>query len=77
MTNEAIEAIKDRDRLLSRAKSSGREDLWEEAKRVRNKVGRNIKNLRADFLKQQQVIHRSDPKKFWQTISAIIPQKKV
>ena len=77
LTNEAIEAIKDKDRLLSKAKSSKREDHWVEAKRARNEVGRNIRNLRADFLKQQQIAHKSDPKKFWQTVSSIIPKNKI
>ena len=76
MTNEALEEIKDKDRLLSRAKITRREDHWEVAKRARNEVGRNIRNLRADFLKQQQVTHKSDPKKFWQTVSEVIPSSK-
>ena len=46
------------------------------AKRVRNEVGKNLKNLRADFLKEQQEAHKSEPKKFWKTVSAIIPDKK-
>ena len=73
ITNEALEAIKDKDRLLRKAKRSGLERDWEEAKRVRNRVGRDLEIMRADFLKQQQQIHRADPKKFWSTVSSIIP----
>ena len=76
ITNEAIEAIKDKDRLLKRAKTTGKEEDWVRAKRACNMVGRNIEILRADFLKQQQDEHRANPKKFWQTIAAIIPNKK-
>ena len=47
-----------------------------EAKRVRNKVGKDLKKLRADFLKQQQEAYKTDPKKFWKSISEIIPNKK-
>ena len=54
ITNEAIEAIKDKDRLMKRAKRTGLERDWQEAKRVRNEVGSNLRNLRADYLTQQQ-----------------------
>ena len=76
MTNEAIEAIRDKDRLLGRARRSRREADWLEAKRMRNEVGKNVRNLKADFLKQQQEAHKSNPKKFWSTVSSIIPKKK-
>ena len=76
MTNEAIEAIKDKDRALNRAKRTKNAEDWEQAKRVRNRVGRDIENLRADYLKNQQEAHKTDPKKFWKSIVAIFPGKK-
>ena len=76
LTNEALEAIKDKDRILRRAKRSGKEADWVEAKRVRNRVGRDLELLRADFLKQQQEEFKSDPKKFWRVIASVIPGKK-
>ena len=69
MTNEAIEAIKDKDRALSKARRTGKKGDWAEAKRLRNKVGREVKNLRADYLKNQQETNRADPKKFWKTVA--------
>ena len=76
MTNEAIEAIRDKDRFLSRAKRSGKEEDWIEAKRVRNSVGRDIENLRSDFLKREQEASRTDPRKFWKNVASVIPSKK-
>ena len=73
VTNEAIEAIKDKDRILNRAKRTGREEDWLEARRVRNRVGRDLEILRADYLKHQQQIHQANPKKFWSTVASIIP----
>ena len=73
MTNEAIEAIRDKDRALIRARRTGREDDWAEARRLRNKVGRDIENLRADYLKNQQEANRDDPKKFLKNIASVIP----
>ena len=62
ITNEGIEAIRDKDRVLMKAKRSGKAEDWEAAKRVRNQVGRDLENLRADFLKRQQANHANDPK---------------
>ena len=76
ITNEALEAIRDKDRALRLAKRSGRVEDWEEAKRLRNKVGRDLENLRADFLKKQQEVNSDDPKKFWRAVSSIIPKNK-
>ena len=73
VTNEAIEAIKDKDRLLRKAKRSGKAEDWEIARRVRNLVGRDLENLRSDFLKRQQETYKNDPKKFWKNIAAIFP----
>ena len=50
-----------------------KEEDWGEARRARNKVGRDLEILRADFLKHQQQIHEADPKKFWSTVASIIP----
>ena len=76
ITNEALEAIRDKDRLLAKAKrtKSGRD--WALAREMRNTVGRDVENLRIDFLKNQQTIHKDDPKKFWKSIASIFPDKK-
>ena len=76
MTNEAIEAIKDKERALNKARTSGIVEDWLQAKLLRNRVGREVENLRADYLKNQQELHKNDPKKFWQTIASIVPGKK-
>ena len=76
ITNEALEAIRDKDRLMARARKSKLVDDWNNAKTARNTVGREIQNLRAEYLKDQQVMHKADPKKFWNTIASIVPSKK-
>ena len=76
LTNEALEAIRDKDKLLGKARRTRSIANWEAARAARNGVGRQIENLRIDFLKEQQVLHKSDPKKFWNTISSVIPNKK-
>ena len=76
ITNEAIEEIRDKDRALYRAKRSGREEDWAYAKRLRNRVGRGLENLRADYLKNQQEANKGDPKNFWKAISTLVPNQK-
>ena len=76
LTNEAIEAIRDKDRALKRAKRTGIEEDWEHARGLRNTVGRDLENLRADFLKNQQVTNEGDPKRFWKTIAKVLPGKR-
>ena len=76
ITHEAIEAIKDKDRLLRKATISKTIGDWEEAKRVRNKVGKVLRTLRADFLKQQQEASRADPKKILKNYFGNNPQYK-
>ena len=76
ITNEAIEAIRDKDRALRKAKKSGKEEDWAVARRERNRIGRELELLRSDFLKAQQEEYKSDPKNFWKTIQSIIPNKK-
>ena len=75
ITNEAIEAIRDKDRVLRKAKKTGKAEDWEAARRTRNRVGRDLENLRADFLKRQQENNVNDPKKIWKNILSIFPSK--
>ena len=76
ITNEALEAIRDKDRALRKAKRTGRMGDWEIAKRLRNRVGRDIENLRADYLKNQQEANKGEPKNFWKVVQSVIPNHK-
>ena len=57
ITNEALEEIKDKDRILNRARRTGKEEDWALASRERNRVGRELELLRRDFLKNRQEEH--------------------
>ena len=75
ITNEALEAIRDKDKLLKKAKRTGLIGHWVEAKQVRNTVGRQVENLKIDYLKKQQTAHVNDPKEFWMSIASVFPGK--
>ena len=76
LTNEALEAIRDKDKLLNKARRTKSANDWELARRARNSVGREIENLRVNFLKDQQTAHKNDPKKFWKSIASVFPNKR-
>ena len=76
ITNEALEYIRDKDKALKKARRTGKAEDWEVARRERNRIGRDLELLRADYLKNQQEIYKGDPKKFWRSIQSVIPSKK-
>ena len=75
VTNEILELIKDKDRMMNRARRSGSAEDLARARRVRNRVGRIIEEARADFLKEQQEQLEGDPKRFWRLVKTIVPGK--
>ena len=75
ITDELLEEINDKDNYLRIARNSGLEEDWVFARRERNRVGRLVRDAKATFVKEQQREHKDDPKKFWKTISSIIPSK--
>ena len=76
ITREIIELIRDKDNLLRAAKISGDEEDWAVARKARNVVSGQLRNLKADFLKEEQRNNFDDPKKFWKNISAVLPNGK-
>ena len=75
VTNEILEEIKDKDRVLREAKRSGVREDWVYAKAERNRVGRLVEQAKADFLKEQQQQLADDPKKFWRLVKSVVPGK--
>ena len=47
---------------------------WEAAKIARNFVSSQVRNLKSDFLIEEQENNVDDPKKYWRSISSIIPK---
>ena len=77
VTNEILEEIKDKDRAMKKAKRTGLSADFKEARAMRNRIGRMIEQVKADFLKEQLEELAGDPKKFWRLIKTIMPNKKV
>ena len=75
MTAEVLEIIKDKDRLLARAKRTGRQGDWEEARRARNIAGQLIDQAKKDFFQNEFEANRGDPKQYWKEISRLLPSR--
>ena len=54
ITNNIIELIRDKDELIKNAKRTNNARDWLEAKRARNFVSGKLRNLKADFVLEEQ-----------------------
>ena len=75
LTNELREMILDKNRAWRSAKKSGSDEDWVKAKRLRNDIKTLLRRARADFIQSELERHSDNPKKFWETINTILPNK--
>ena len=73
ITPRLLELILDKDKAMKKAKKSKRNDLWNEAKRLRNACTNRLRKAKAQYIKEQLEIHSNDQKKFWKHIQEVIP----
>ena len=66
ISREALELIRDKDRVLARAKRTNNPD----------EVGKTIQNMRRDFIIEEQQQNLNNPQKFWRNIKSVVPGKK-
>ena len=76
ITNELIELIKDKDVMLKRARKRKDQQLWNEARIVRNHCIRRLRDAKAEFIKENLENNMSDQKKFWKNIQDVLPSNK-
>ena len=76
ISNQLIELIKDKDSALKRAKKKKDPQLWAEAKRLRNRCTKRLREARADYIKENLDDNMGNQKKFWKNIQNVIPSSK-
>ena len=76
LTNDLINLMKERDRLLKIYQRTKQESDKKEMRKIRNLVNISIKNARADFVKDQLETHKDDPNKFWKELNTLIANNK-
>ena len=62
ITNELLERIIDKNRLLSKARKSGKEVDWNLARLSRNLINKELSNAKKEFLLDEQRNFKNDPK---------------
>ena len=75
ITDEILEVLFEKDRLLNKAKRTKTDDDWTAAILARNEANLLIRNSKADFIKENLEIHKNDSKTFWENINTILRQK--
>ena len=75
ISNEILEAIKDKDRLLSKAKRSDKQNDWTIARQRRNEVKRLVKEAKSEFIKDNLIQHENNSKKCWHSLKDVLPSQ--
>ena len=75
ITAPLIELIKDKDIALKNVKKKKDENLWKEAKRLRNICTNRLRKAKADYIKANLTNNHNNPKNFWKNIQEVLPTK--
>ena len=75
ISHEILENIRDKYVLLARAKRTDDIEDWRLARHRRNEVKIQVKNAKADFIKDNLNTFNADSKKFWKSMNDILPSK--
>ena len=76
MNKDIMEFIIDKDKALKTAKKSNIDDDWKYARMLRNNVGSLIDSAKKNFLNDEFISSKNDPKKFWRNINTVLPNSK-
>ena len=77
LTDELLNMRNDRDYFFKKAKISGDDGDWFVARNMRNRVNIAMRAAKTEYIKDQLVYNKNNPKKFWNLIhSEILPEDK-
>ena len=77
MNRDLMELIIDKDLALKKAKKSNKLDDIIYARKIRNETGKIIEKAKKDYLEEEFINSKGDPKKFWKNIYSIIPKANI
>ena len=77
MNRDLMELIIDKDLAIRKAKKTKKNDDIIYAKRIRNETGKIIEKAKKDFLENEFINSKGDPKRFWKNIYSIIPKTSI
>ena len=70
LTPELLNLKKDRDYFFKKAKITGDDRDWFEARNLRNRTNIAIRAAKAEYIKDQLHENKDNPKKFWKLINS-------
>ena len=76
INNNIIQAIREKHRAYEKAKKSKLDADWEAFKKCRNEAKTLMLNAKEAYIKFELEKHRTDPKKFWQSINKLLSNNK-
>lgn len=76
ITTVLLRRMKERDRLFSQFIKTRQPNLLTVYKKIRNKLGRDIKEARNCYYERKFETILNDPKRVWQTLKGLLPQKE-
>ena len=76
ISDEIMEILYEKDRLLNKAKRTRDDTDKEAAKIARHNANILLRNSKSDFIKENLELHKNDAKQFWKHINTILPKKK-
>ena len=77
MNRGLMELIIDKDIALKKAKKTKNIDDIIYSRKIRNETGKIIEKAKRDFLEEEFINSKGDPKKFWKNIYSIIPKSNI
>ena len=75
MNRDLMELIIDKDIALKKAKKSKNDIIY--ARKIRNETGKIIEKAKKDFLENEFINSKGDPKRFWKNIYSILPKTSI
>ena len=77
MNRDLMELIIDKDLALKKAKKTKKQEDLSCARKIRNKTGKIIEKAKTDFLENEFINSKGDPKRFWKNIYSILPKSTI
>ena len=72
ITHELLEGIQDTHNLRKIAVHTGNQADWARTRLAKNEINKNLKNAKADFIKDNLSKHNNDPNKYWELIKQLL-----
>ena len=74
LSNDILISMRHRDKAFKKARRTKKQEDWDWARDLRNRLGMDIKTAKANVIKAKLERHGNNPKKFWEEINKLLPR---